>query len=1086
MRRFLSLFTVLMLSGVLAFAQSRVVTGTVTDNTGKPVPFASVLVKGAGKGVQTNVNGEYSVKVNKGDVLVISQLNFETVEIPVSTMNIYATSLELKTNTIKEVIVTSAFQTKRTLRSQSSNVQNVSAEALNTVRAADVNNALAGKVAGAQVRSQSGVSLGKETKIRLRGENGLQAGTGPIYVVDGTVITNSNDINTDDVEDITVLQGPAAAALFGSDGKNGAIVINTKKARKGQPGVGIEINSGVTFDKIYITPNYQNAYAGGADGDFTLYNYKAGDPIGWKALDGKYYHDYTDDASWGPRIAGQEYIPWYAWYPGSEYSFKTAKLTPQPNNVKDFYNTGITKTNNVSFSKAGDNFNFRASYTNLDQKGLIPGEFMKRNTFNTNFSLDVTSKLTFAASINYINQKRNTEENDGYSNQSSGSFNQWFHRENDMKIMKELRGLKTNDGIYASWNHGNPGSYDPSEPVKFYGGNYWFNFYTYFDLIQNPDSRDRFFGDVSLKYKINNDLTIKATYRKQQLNTDGYSLYPQELEKSQTQSTFNPYEGNSKAAYGTYSTLSSRQNIELLLSYSKKIRDFAINANAGYDNQKRRDRNYFANTIGGLSVPGLYSLANSKDPIKNSGRADGAIETVTNFQRKGLFIRADLGYKNFAFIEGTYRRDYASPEPFGHYIDTKSAGVSFVFSDFVKNKSILSYGKIRASIGQILDGLTPYQLNATYKPDPNPYIANNINNIILTEPNSLIDPGLAGSVNTEKEIGFETRWLKNRVGLSFTYWDRTNKNFPVNVSIPAQTGYTILTVNGGEIAKTGVDVQLFLKPIKWKNFEWDITATWGRLVKNEVVSISPGITRLVSASGAFSGSSSAYTVSQIGKPWGQMFGGGIKRDSATGQPILTAGGLFIKQDDVNFGSVLPDYTGGVQSTFTIFKNFTVNINIDYQYGGKFFSLSDFWGSFSGLTSRTAVLNDKGNSIRDAVADGGGVHVSGVDNTGKAVDYYVDAQTYFHQFRNANISEASIYDLSFVKLREFSLGYKLPVERMGISRYIKNATFSVIARNPYLLWAKTKDFDPSEISGVQGEDGQYPGTRSIGVNLKLGF
>ena len=149
-------------------------------------------------------------------------------------------------------------------------------------------------------------------------------------------------------------------------------------------------------------------------------------------------------------------------------------------------------------------------------------------------------------------------------------------------------------------------------------------------------------------------------------------------------------------------------------------------------------------------------------------------------------------------------------------------------------------------------------------------------------------------------------------------------------------------------------------------------------------------------------------------------------------------------------------------------------------------MSDFGGTFSGLTARTAVLNDKGNSVRDAVADGGGVHVFGVDNTGKAVDYYVWGQTYFHQFRNANIAENSIYDLSFVKLREFSLGYKLPVERMGLSRYVKNATFSVIARNPYLLWAKSRDFDPSEISGVQGEDGQFPGTRSIGVNLKLGF
>ena len=1082
MRRFLSLFTMLMLCGVLAFAQSRVVSGKVTDNNGKPVPFASISIKGKGTGITSDVNGEYRINVNQGDVLVISQLNFDVVEVPVGSMSNISTALELKSNTIKEVIVTSAFQTKRTLRSQSSNVQNVSAEQLNTVRAADVNNALAGKVAGAQIRSQSGVKMGAGTTVRLRGENGLGAGGGPIYVVDGTIMPSSNDINTDDVEDITVLQGPAAAALFGPDGANGAIVVNTKRARKGQSGFGIEINSGVTFDKIYITPNYQNAYAGG-DGDFLQYKYKAGDPEGWKALDGKFYHDFSDDASWGPRMAGQEYIPWYAWYPGSEYAFKTTTLNPQPNNIKDFYNTGITKTNNVNFSKAGDNYSLRASYTNLDVKGLIPSEYMKRNTFNTNFSLDITSKLTFAASVNYISQKRNSEGNDGYSNQSTGSFNQWFHRDVDMAKMKELRSLKSPEGIYASWNKSNPSAYNPSNPTGSYGANFWFNPYTYFDLVKNPDNRDRLFGDVSLRYKINNDLSVKATYRKQQLNTDGYRIYPSEMETSQTQSSFNPYDGNGKAVYGVFSTFSNRQNYELLVSYSKKIRDFAINANVGYDELKTNSRTYNANTFGGLKVPGLYSLSNSKDPIQNSLRTDKAIEVVNRYSRRGLFFRADLGYKNFAFIEGTYRRDYTSAEPFGNSIDTKSIGASFVFSDFIKNRNILSYGKIRASYGQILNSLGAYALVTPYIPDANTFAGN----LIMSEPNTIVDPNLTGATNDEKEIGIETRWLKNRLGFSVTYWDRTNKDFPVNVTTTPTIGYTGLSINAGEIAKTGVDVQFFIKPVQRKNFEWDITATWGRLIKNEVVSIQEDTIqqRLVSASGAFSGTSSAYTVSAEGQPWGQMFGGGIKRD-ASGTPILASDGLFIREADVNFGSVLPDYTGGVQNTFTLFKNFTVNINIDYQYGGKFFSLSDFWGTFSGLTARTATLNDKGFSIRDAVEDGGGVHVTGVDNTGKAVDYYVDAQTYFHQFRTNNIAENSIYDLSFVKLREFSVGYRLPVERMGVSRYLKGATFSVIARNPYLLWAKTKDFDPSEISAVQGEDGQYPGTRSIGVNLKLNF
>jgi hypothetical protein len=255
------------------------------------------------------------------------------------------------------------------------------------------------------------------------------------------------------------------------------------------------------------------------------------------------------------------------------------------------------------------------------------------------------------------------------------------------------------------------------------------------------------------------------------------------------------------------------------------------------------------------------------------------------------------------------------------------------------------------------------------------------------------------------------------------------------------------------------------------------------LLKNEIVKLAEGLNRVTYSSGSFAGSYAAYTVNEVGKPWGQLFGPGFKR--VNGVPQLTASGMYVREAEVNFGSVLPDYTGGVQNTFS-YKNFLLNVNIDYSKGGKFFSLSDFWGSFSGLTAKTATVNDKGNPIRDAVADGGGVHVFGVDADGKDVDYYVDAQTYYHQFQGSRISENSIYDLTFVKLREVSLGYKFNVEKLGLGKVFTNASFSLVSRNPWLIYAKTRDFDPSEISNTYGENGQFPGTRSLGVNLKLGF
>ena len=410
--------------------------------------------------------------------------------------------------------------------------------------------------------------------------------------------------------------------------------------------------------------------------------------------------------------------------------------------------------------------------------------------------------------------------------------------------------------------------------------------------------------------------------------------------------------------------------------------------------------------------------------------------------------------------------------------------MSFVFSDLTRKfLPFISYGKIRGSIGQMIEPLATYQLNRNYTIGVNQWNGN----FLTTEPDNLPDPNLRGSTNTERELGLEMRFLKNRVGFNVTYWDRTNKDFPINTGVPAQTGVTTLSVNAGEIAKKGWDVTAFVKPVATNNLEWEITGTWGYLTKNEVVSIYPGINRVVTASGAFSGTSSAYLVSEINQPWGQLFGGGITK--INGKPQLTSAGLFIRQADTKFGSALPQYTGGVQNNFTLFKNFTINVNIDYSYGGKFFSLSDFWGTFSGLTARTigrASCRERGIPVRDPVADGGGVHVFGVDATGKDVDYYVDAQTYFHQFRNGNISENSVYDLTFVKLRELSIGYRIPVDKLGIGKYVRTAVFSVVSRNPWLIYSKTRGFDPSEISAAYGEDGQLPGTRSFGVNLKLGF
>jgi len=334
-------------------------------------------------------------------------------------------------------------------------------------------------------------------------------------------------------------------------------------------------------------------------------------------------------------------------------------------------------------------------------------------------------------------------------------------------------------------------------------------------------------------------------------------------------------------------------------------------------------------------------------------------------------------------------------------------------------------------------------------------------------------------------MGLELRFLKSRLGISATYYHANTTNAPVTVQINGATGFTSSLVNAGKIAQKGFDLQLNGTPLKSKDLTYTINATFSRILDNKVVELAPGIDQIAVSGGAnFTGITTPLVVHQVGEQWGMLIGGGKKY--IDGVPVVDASGNFVKEENKKFGSVLPDYTGGVQNSLS-YKGFTLNVNIDFQHGGKFFSLSDMWGSYSGLLARTATINDKGNPIRNAVADGGGVRVIGFTENKTPVDLYVDAQTYFHSMVSANVYDDFVYDLTFIKMREVSLGYKLPLHRFGnISRHIQNASISLVARNPWLIYATTRDFDPSEISNTYGENGQFPGTRSFGFNLRLGF
>jgi TonB-dependent SusC/RagA subfamily outer membrane receptor len=364
MKKLTLMIAVFVLTGLsVLLAQTVVITGTVSSSVAGegPIPGVAVLVKGTTIGASTDVNGRYSLTVpTTATTIEFKFIGMETVEEPIGGRTVINITMKPDVLSLAEVVVTSGYGIVRTPKGSAAMTQIVTGDKLNEIRQTNVNNALAGKVAGIQVRSQSAMKLASTGEIRLRGADGFGTGSGIIYVVDGTIITNSNDINMDEVEDINVLSGPAASAILGEQGANGAIIITTKKAKSYGRGLGVEVNLGFQAQTPAVLMNYQNSYAGGAAGDLLKFTYNpAVHPDHWAPLDGKYFHDYADDSSWGPRMVGQEYIPWYSWYEGTKYTGTTAKLVPQPNNARDFYELGKVWNNSIAFSQSTDKLNLR-------------------------------------------------------------------------------------------------------------------------------------------------------------------------------------------------------------------------------------------------------------------------------------------------------------------------------------------------------------------------------------------------------------------------------------------------------------------------------------------------------------------------------------------------------------------------------------------------------------------------------------------------------------------------------------------------------------------------------------------------------
>lgn len=1043
MKRILLICFVLMSALISEAWAQRTVTGTVTSGAdGEALPGVAVQVEGTTTGVTTDFEGNYRLQVPEdANTLVYRFVGFETQRVEIGNRSVIDVVLEEDVTQLQEVVV-SALGIERSERSIGYSAQTVSGDQITQARESNVVNSLAGRVAGVQITGAS--TQGGSSRIVIRGANSITGNNQPLFVVDGVPIDNSNyasanqqrgaggfdygnmiqDLNPDDIASINVLKGPSAAALYGTRGANGVIVITTKRGTK-REGVGVTVNSGLTFDNVLILPDYQNQYGGGYSTRFS------------RSAEGQLIPNYGADESWGPRLDGRLARHWDSWEGENEGELRP--WSPSPGNVENFFQTGTTWSNSVAVSGGGENATFRLSYSRLDQQFIVPNGDLARNTVTFSGSADLTDRFKTSLSGSFINNAATGRLGTGYGEGTNvaASFNQWFQRQVDMD---RLRDYVLPDGTQRTWNRSS--AVDPTP-------NYWDNpYWARYENFQN-DERNRLFGNIAASYDITDDLKLAG-----KLMMDTYTDRRME-----------------RVAIGSQSlsdyTEAVRQfmevNAELRLEYSRQVsEDLDISGFLGTNWMNQQYELNSASAEGGLSVANYYSIENSIDrPTIN--------ERTTEREIQSVYGSGSVGFRDMVYLDLSLRNDWSSTLPLGanSYL-YPGVSASFVFTE-VMPRTFLEYGKIRAGWARAGNDTDPYRLYTVYSPEQGFGSEPR-----FTVPNERRNPNLRSETTVSYEIGADLRFLNSRLGLDIAWYRKRSFDliFPVDAS--AATGFTRLVVNAGEMRNQGVELALNANPIQAGDFRWDFNVNWATN-DNEVVELIEGVNSYTFTS-LFGGALQA----RVGEKYAALVGRDFVYDEATGEKIINTetGNYELTGADQVLGHTLADWTGGIRNAFS-FKGFNLNVLIDGQKGGSVYSITNMFGKYSGLLEETV-----GNDIRQR-----GVILDGViiDSEGNSTpnDIVKSAPQAFKSMYGAH--RAYVYDASYAKLREISFGYTLPGGLVENTPF-RNVRISLIGRNLAILYKKVPHIDPETTTNsgnIQGIEGAAtPSTRSLGFNLSL--
>jgi len=1066
-------FGILLLLSAYSYAQTTI-TGNITSEVdGNTIPFVNVILNDKNTATTSDGNGNYTIQISAStDQIQFSSIGFKTKTVTIGNRTIINVVLQESLTDLDEVIVT-ALGLERETKELGYTVQTLKAKEISEVKSVNFLDNLSGKIAGISITSGA-TGVGSSSKITIRGEASF-SNNNPLFVVDGVPINNETvfnftneaaagfqeidfgngamEVNPDDIASVTVLKGPTAAALYGTRASNGVIVIETKDGSKTK-GMGISINSSIFIDSAFKLPEFQNSYGQGNSGQFEYVNGLGGG---------------TNDLisySWGPQLDVGNLIPQYdspvvlpdgtVVRGGDTSLYSGLPITPtpfvsHPDNLKDFYRTGITTINNASVSSGFDIGDYRLSFTDLRSESIIPGVNLDRQTIATKLNFRPSEYTKISSSISYVNSQSDNRPSNGYGSENVNyALVAWGPRSLNIENMK---------------NYWQPGL----EGVQQYSFNYTYFDNPYFTLLENRNSfnRDRVFGNISLKQSLTENLSFSVR--------SGMD-YSSELRKLRRAYSSNRFKNG---GYAEHDVFYREINTDFLINYTNNFEKVSLDVSVGGNRLDQKAYTKQSQTVN-LAQPGIFNLNNAASPIE-------IFEFESKKRINSLYGIAKIRFKNFIYLDITARNDWSSTlaTPFsvdGTSFFYPSASASFILSNVTKLPDAISFAKLRASVAQVGNDTSPYQTSGAFV-SQTPYLGQPT----FSNQNFIPNANLKPERVTSYEVGADVQFFKDRLSFDVTYYNSLTEDQIISLPIAISSGYNQQVINGGKVRTQGVEIVAGITPFKTENFQWASTFNFSKN-KSIVEDLPQTDGRLTLAFSRIYDSANQTVWFQVkeGGEIGDIYGTGYLKNE-NGDFILTENGSYIADNTLKkIGNYNPDFMLGWNNDF-YYKKWNLNFLFDWRQGGK-------------LVSRTRALGTVGGQLKETeIRPDGGIVPQGVVNTGTAENPIyvpnttaVSAETYYRQFYDRNHEENNVYDASYLKLRQFSIGYtfKLAPGVIGLKEGL-DINLALIGKNLFAI-SDIPHFDPEQLA-VQGtgfvsgvEDMSYATSRSFGFKADFNF